>query len=69
MAVGEYVGACSDDGMSIGTATTDKVSLYGVTPVVQASAVTAVDTSSTTDDVVASTTAIIAALKGIGITA
>ena len=66
MAVGEYIGACSDDGQSIGTATTDKVSFYGVTPVVQASAITACTNLTTA---LVSLTAVIAALKNVGVTA
>jgi len=31
----EYLGSGSDDGTSLGRSTTDKVALYGVTPVVQ----------------------------------
>jgi hypothetical protein len=31
----EYLGSGSDDGTILGRSTTDKVSLYGVTPVVQ----------------------------------
>jgi hypothetical protein len=33
----EYLGKGSDDGTSLGSATTEKVSLYGVTPIVQRS--------------------------------
>jgi hypothetical protein len=33
----EYIGNGNPDGMSLGSATTDKVSLYGVTPIAQRS--------------------------------
>jgi len=36
----EYISKGNDDGTSLGQSTTDKVSLYGVTPVVQADAYT-----------------------------
>lgn len=35
MAVGEYIGDGNPDGTSLGSSATEKVSLYGVTPVVQ----------------------------------
>lgn len=37
MAVGEYLGNGNPDGTSLGSAVTEKLSVYGVTPVVQAS--------------------------------
>ena len=47
-----------------------KVSFYGVTPVVQAGAITAlVSTTATTADIAASVNAIITALKNVGLTA
>ena len=57
-------------GTSIGTATTQKLSLYGVTPVVQAGSISAPTGGATIDS--QSRTAIssiITALKNIGITA
>jgi hypothetical protein len=65
----EQIGARSPDGVSIGGATTDKASVYGVTPVVQAAAVTAVTAGSTTTVCNTSVAAIITALKNFGITA
>jgi len=77
----EYVGYNSPDGTTIGASTTEKVSVYGVTPVVQASALTAVTTTASTtttpygytstqaDAIVTAVNAIITALKNFGITA
>lgn len=53
MAVGEYIGKKTTDGVSVGQSATDKVSVYGVTPVVQRSgsaqaAVTTTAATSTT---------------------
>lgn len=49
----EQIGARRPDGMSVGAATTDKISVYGVTPIVQRSgsaqaAVTTTAATSTT---------------------
>jgi len=48
-----YVGDNGPDGMSLGTSATEKVSLYGVTPIVQrsgaAQATSAVGTASSAD--------------------
>jgi hypothetical protein len=69
------------DGATMGKSTTEKISFYGVTPVVQASAVTAVTTTASTtttpygytstqaDAIVTAVNAIITALKNVGITA
>lgn len=79
----ECLGNNNPDGVTIGSAATEKVSFYGETPVVQAAAVTAVTTTGATsttnaygfstaaqaDAIVASLNAVIAALAGIGITA
>jgi hypothetical protein len=62
----EQIGNAAPDGVTIGAAATDKVSIYGVTPVVQASAITAATDLTTA---LVSVTALIAAVKGIGITA
>lgn len=35
MAVGKYIGDGNPDGCSLGSATTEKISFYGVTPVTQ----------------------------------
>ena len=58
----------ASDGVSLGIST-GKVGFYGVTPVVQASAVTALTAAPTTAEFVAATNAIITALKNVGITA
>jgi len=72
----EYISKGNDDGTSLGQSTTDKVSLYGVTPVVQAGAYTqiystadkthAVDGSS---DIVAANSAAAAAATATSIAA
>jgi hypothetical protein len=36
MAIGEYLGNGNPDGSSFGSAITEKISFYGITPVVQA---------------------------------
>ena len=58
----------ASDGAQVG-AVGGKVGFYGVTPVVQASAVTALTAARTTAEFVAATNAIITALKNVGITA
>jgi hypothetical protein len=81
MATVEQVTYNSPDGATMGKAATEKISFYGVTPVIQASAITApVTTASTTttpygytstqaDAIVTSVRAIIVALQNVGITA
>ena len=59
----------NSDGTTVGQSTTDMVSLYGVTPVVQATAITAVNGSSTIGDMTTAITSLIAAAKAFGITA
>jgi hypothetical protein len=59
----------ASDGVLLGIAT-GKVGFYGETPVVQASAITLlVSTTASTADVAAAVNSIITALKNIGITA
>lgn len=58
----------ASDGAQVG-AVGGKVGFYGVTPVVQAGAVTALTAAPTTAEFVAATNAIITALKNVGITA
>jgi hypothetical protein len=58
----------ASDGVSLGIST-GKVGFYGVTPVVQAGAITALTAGPTTAEFVAATNAIITALKNVGITA
>jgi len=47
----EYIGGNAPDGMSFGLSTTEKISFYGVTPIVQRSgaAQTAVSTTASVD--------------------
>jgi hypothetical protein len=56
------------DGVLLGIAG-GKVGFYGETPVVQASAITALTAAPTTAEFVAATNAIITALQNIGVTA
>lgn len=58
----------ASDGAQVG-AVAGKVGFYGVTPVVQAGAITALTASPTTAEFVAATNAIITALKNVGLTA
>lgn len=44
MAIGEYIGNKTTDGLSLGQATTDKISFYGKTPIVQPAPAVAVGT-------------------------
>jgi hypothetical protein len=58
----------ASDGALVGTSG-GKVGFYGETPVVQASAITALTAGPSTAEFVAATNAIITALKNVGITA
>lgn len=58
----------ASDGAQVG-AVGGKVGFYGETPVVQASAITALTAAPTTAEFVAATNAIITALQNVGITA
>jgi hypothetical protein len=70
---GIQIGANASTGTNIGRYATDKIGLYGVTPVAQASAITApTTTGADTASVAALKTAVDAirtALKNIGVTA
>lgn len=44
MAAGEYIGNGNPDGTSLGSSTTEKISFYGVTPIVQPAPAVAVGT-------------------------
>jgi hypothetical protein len=57
----------ASDGVSLGIST-GKVGFYGVTPVVQASAITALTAGPSTAETVAAVNSIISALQDIGIT-
>jgi len=57
------------NGTSLGQSTTDKISFYGETPVVQAGAITALVTTPTATDIATAVNSIITALQNIGITA
>lgn len=82
MAVGEYLGNGNPDGTSLGSSTSELVSVYGVTPVDQASAITAPLSTATIstapwgfsgstqpEALVTAVRSIITALKDFGITA
>ncbi len=56
-------------GTSLGQSASDKVSVYGKTPVVQASAITALVTTPTATDIATAVNSIITAIKNFGITA
>ena len=58
----------ASDGAQVG-AVGGKVGFYGETPVVQASAITALTAGPSTAEVVAATNSIITALKNLGLTA
>jgi hypothetical protein len=53
----------------MGQSATEKISFYGVTPVVQAAAITAAVTTPTATDIGTAINSIITALKNVGITA
>jgi hypothetical protein len=61
----EQIGSNTPAGVELGGKSTSKIGMYGVTPVVQASAITAATDLTTA---LVSVTALIAAVKGIGIT-
>ena len=44
MAIGEYIGNKTTDGLTLGQSTTDKISFYGKTPIVQPAPAVAVGT-------------------------
>ena len=58
----------ASDGAQVG-AVGGKVGFYGVTPIVQAGAITALTAGPTTAEFVAATNSIITALKNLGLTA
>lgn len=58
----------ASDGAQVG-AVGGKVGFYGVTPIVQASAITALTAAPSTAEFVAATNSIITALKNLGLTA
>jgi hypothetical protein len=64
----ENLSSGNDDGTSLGQSASDKVSLHGVTPAIQASAIT-LATGATIATVVTAVQSIITALSGKGITA
>jgi hypothetical protein len=57
------------DGAKLGQSATDKVGFYGVTPVVQGVAVTALVTTPTATDVATAVNSIITRLQTVGIIA
>lgn len=56
-------------GCMVGQGTTDKVGFYGVTPVVQGAAVTALVTTPTATDIATAVNSIITRLQTVGIIA
>lgn len=65
-----YILAEGSDGLRFGKASTDKIGLYGATPVVQAAAITAPTGGATVDTQARSAiSSIITALHNLGITA
>ncbi len=72
MAIGKQLSDGNSDGTSLGQSTTDKVSLYGKTPVVQQSATLLASlTAGTTTaaDIAAAVAGLYTALKAVGIIA
>lgn len=69
MAIGKQLSDGNPDGTSLGQSTTDKVSVYGVTPVVQGAAVTGLTTTPTATDIATAVNAIISRLEDFGIIA
>lgn len=67
MAVGEYIGNGNTDGTSLGLSTTEKISFYGVTPIVQPAPAVAVGTDIAT--VILELADLRLALKNLGLIA
>lgn len=77
----EYIGRNGPDGMTLGSSATEKVSLYGVTPVVQAATIAAVATTAATSTspfgfteaqanaIISGLNSCVAALKNLGVIA
>ena len=65
----KYLTDGSSEGHSMGHATTDKISFYGKTPVVQGAAVTTLVTSPTATDIATAVNSIISRLQTVGIIA
>lgn len=57
------------DGTSLGQSSTDKISLYGATPVVRGSAVTTLATTPTATDIATAVNSIISRLQSVGLIA
>lgn len=62
----EYLGTGQPDGTSMGR-TDDKISFYGVTPIVRAAAVTTLATTPTATDVGTAVNSIISRLQTLGL--
>lgn len=68
MAIGvKYLGGGNDDGTSFGAATTEKISFYGVTPIVQATVAATTTTTATTTALQTDIDAIRTALQNLGL--
>ena len=59
----------STDGVQIVGSASNKLGFYGATPIVQASAITALTASPSTAETVAAVNSLITALKNLGLTA
>jgi hypothetical protein len=66
MAVGEYIGNGNPDGSSFGSAVTEKISFFGVTPVVQQAHIPDATDAATA---ITKVNAVIALLETFGLTA
>lgn len=69
MATIEQVTYNGPDGATMGKSTTEKISFYGVTPVVQGAAVTTLVTTPTATDIATAVNSIISRLQSVGIIA
>jgi hypothetical protein len=65
----EYLGTGNDDGVALGRDTADLVGFYGVTPVDQGAAVTALVTTPTATDIATAVNSIITRLQDVGLIA
>jgi len=59
----------STDGVQIAGSATDKLGFYGVTPVIQASAITALGNTASGTEIATAVNAIITALENLGLVA
>lgn len=69
MTIGLQLSNGNPDGTSLGQSTSDLVSFYGVTPVDQGAAVTALATTPTATDIATAVNSIITRLQDVGLIA